>query len=109
MTLPSENFQLIYAVVAQVPKGRVATYGQVASLAGLPRRARLVGYALRNLAKGNKLPWHRVVNANGKISERNDDGSGALSQRKRLEREGVQFEPHGGISLARYQWQSEDI
>jgi methylated-DNA-protein-cysteine methyltransferase-like protein len=107
MMLPPENFQLIYAVVAQVPKGCVATYGQIARLAGLPRRARLVGYALNALAKGNKLPWHRIVNAKGQVSERGDDGAGASLQRKRLEREGIKFDRRGVISLAQYRWKME--
>lgn len=105
--IPGERQQLIYAVVAQVPKGRVATYGQIAQLAGLPRQARLVGYALSALAAGNRLPWHRVVNARGRISERGDDGSAALTQRKRLEREGIRFAADGSIALAQYQWRPE--
>lgn len=107
MTLPGERHQLIYAVVAQVPKGRVATYGQIAQLAGLPRQARLVGYALSTLAVGNRLPWHRVVNAQGRISARGDDGSAARTQRQRLEKEGIHFAADGSIALAEYQWQPE--
>lgn len=106
---PAETRQLIYAVVAQVPKGRVATYGQIAELAGLPRRARLVGYALSALAAGNRLPWHRIVNAKGQISARGDGGidSAAQVQRKRLEREGIHFDANGTISLAQYRWHPE--
>ena len=62
----------IYAVVSRVPKGRVATYGQIALLAGLPRQARLVGYAMHSLPTDSDVPWHRVVNAAGKISLRAD-------------------------------------
>ena len=105
--LPSETRQLIYAVVAQVPKGRVATYGQIAELAGMPRRARLVGHVLSRLATGNRLPWHRIVNAKGEISARGDDGAAALAQRRRLEREGICFDESGRLALARYRWQPE--
>lgn len=107
MAIPSETYQRIYAVVAQVPRGRVATYGQIARLADMPRRARLVGYALNTLAKGNRLPWHRIINAQGRISERGDDGSVAAAQRRRLEREGVCFNAHGAIPLQQYLWQPE--
>jgi methylated-DNA-protein-cysteine methyltransferase-like protein len=106
-SLPSETRQLIYAVVAQVPKGCVATYGQIAELAGLPRRARLVGYALSALATNNRLPWHRVVNAKGQVSARGDGGVAAQAQRKRLEREGIRFDANGTISLALYRWQPD--
>jgi methylated-DNA-protein-cysteine methyltransferase-like protein len=98
---------LIYAVVAQVPKGRVATYGQIAELAGLPRRARLVGYALNALAAGNRLPWHRIVNAQGRISARGDGGIAAQMQRRRLEREGIRFDVSNTIPLALYRWRPE--
>lgn len=106
-SLPRETWQLIYAVVAQVPKGRVATYGQIAELAGLPRRARLVGYALNALAASNRLPWHRIVNAQGRISARGDGGIAAQIQRQRLERDGVSFDKHNTIPLARYRWHPE--
>ena len=106
-SLPAETWQLIYAVVARVPKGRVATYGQIAQLAGMPRCARLVGYALNGLAAGNRLPWHRIVNAKGQISERGDGGAAAQLQRKRLEREGICFDTRNTIALARYRWQPE--
>ena len=79
----------IWQVVALIPPGKVATYGQVAALAGLPRHARLVGRTLRNLPAGTRLPWHRVVNASLKISLRR--GSAILEQRQRLEAEGIEF------------------
>lgn len=107
MAIPSETWQRIYAVVAQVPRGKVATYGQIARLADMPRHARLVGYALHALAVGNRLPWHRIVNAKGQISERGDGGAAAQAQRRRLEREGVVFSANNTISLSRYQWHSE--
>ena len=103
-TTPS-NYQLIYATVRQIPKGRVATYGQIAELAGLPRQARLVGYALHALPEKTTVPWHRVVNAHGKISLRDDSDGAGSTQRKRLEREGVKFSRSGLIDLAGYRWQ----
>jgi len=79
----------ICLVVAMIPRGTVATYGQVAALAGMPRHARLVGRVLRNLPRGSRLPWHRVVNASLRISTR--AGGGVGIQRQRLEAEGVSF------------------
>ena len=76
----SISYQRIYAVVRQIPEGRVATYGQVASLAGLAGQARQVGYALHALPDGTAVPWHRVVNASGGISLRSLPG-GDLVQR----------------------------
>ena len=81
----------IYAVVARVPRGRVVTYGQVAALAGLPRQARLVGYAMHGLPDGSTLPWHRVINAQGKVSVRSFAGPSEGLQRHLLEEEGVTF------------------
>jgi methylated-DNA-protein-cysteine methyltransferase related protein len=102
----SSMYSQLYAVVARIPEGKVATYGQVALLAGLPGRARLVGYALSALTD-RSVPWHRVVNARGEISERSDGGDGETVQRLRLEREGVRFDAHGRIDLRRYGWRSE--
>jgi methylated-DNA-protein-cysteine methyltransferase-like protein len=93
----------IYAVVSRIPKGRVATYGQVAAEAGLPRRARLVGTALRVLRDDTVVPWHRVVNAQGRISPRGDALGHEELQAHLLRREGVRLAA-GAISLARYQW-----
>jgi len=96
-------FTRLLAVVRRIPRGRVATYGQVAALAGLPRYARHVGYALHAQPAGTPLPWHRVVNARGGISVRPWDG-GAETQRLRLEAEGVQFDARGRVPLERYGW-----
>ena len=94
----------IYTVVALIPPGRVASYGQIARLAGLDRQARQVGYALAALEAGNNVPWHRVVNARGEISRRThaDD---EVRQRALLEREGVRFDANGRIALAEFGWQ----
>jgi methylated-DNA-protein-cysteine methyltransferase-like protein len=96
------SHEKIRAVVAKIPRGRVATYGQVAILAGLPGHARLVGYALSALPHGSRLPWHRVVNARGQISLRG--GGMDIVQRLRLKRERVSFNRQGVIALAVFRW-----
>ena len=96
------SYQRIYAIVRRIPRGRVATYGQVAKLAGLSGHARQVGYALHALSSATAIPWQRVVNAAGAISLR--AGPGALSQRLLLEKEGVTFDARGRIALRRYNW-----
>jgi methylated-DNA-protein-cysteine methyltransferase-like protein len=102
---PTRNvFARILAVVRRIPRGRVATYGQVARIAGLPRYARHVGYALHALPHGSNVPWHRVLNTRGAVSLRARDGA-AETQRLRLTKEGVHFNAAGRVSLATYQWQ----
>ncbi len=97
-----ESYQDILTVVQQIPAGKVATYGQVAMAAGLPRRARLVGQVLSRLDDNSAIPWHRVVNATGRISPR---PSGCEDyQRILLEEEGVVFDDTGKLSMRRYQW-----
>ena len=98
------RFQTIYAVIARIPRGRVATYGQVARMAGIPGRARLVGFAMSALPDGTRVPWHRVVNAQGRCSPRGDGGPGHIVQRLRLERENVRFDSTERISLERFRW-----
>ena len=80
----------IWQVVAMIPRGKVATYGQVAALAGMPSHARYVGRTLRVLPRGTKLPWHRVINAGLRISLRTASDSHNL-QKQRLEAEGISF------------------
>jgi methylated-DNA-protein-cysteine methyltransferase related protein len=92
-------------VVRKIPRGKVATYGQVAKLAGLAGHARQVGYALHALRGTTSLPWQRVVNAAGAISPRSVPGA-ELDQRILLDAEGVGFNARGRVVLARYQWQS---
>lgn len=99
----SASYQRIYAVVRRIPTGRVATYGQVASLAGLAGHARQVGYALHALPEETAVPWHRVVNASGQISPRAVPG-GELAQRLMLEREGIRLDPRGRVALTRLRW-----
>lgn len=93
----------MYAVVRRVPHGRVATYGQIARVAGLGDHARMVGYALAALPRGTTVPWHRVINAQGMVSPRRSGDS--LSQRLRLEGEGIRFDGRGRVALARHRWQ----
>lgn len=97
------NYERIYAVVRAIPEGRVATYGQVAALAGLPGHARQVGYALHALDADSDVPWQRVINAQGEVSRRANPGSEPL-QRLMLEDEGVPFSPAGRVDLRRYRW-----
>ena len=86
----------------RIPRGRVATYGQVAALAGLPGAARQVGYALHALPAGaDDVPWQRVVNAKGEVSPRAEPGADD-EQRALLEAEGVRFDRRGKIDLVRY-------
>lgn len=91
-------------MVRRIPKGRVATYGQVASLAGVAGHARQVGYALHALPDGTLVPWHRVVNATGRISTRASPG-GELVQQLLLEREGVRLDARGRVPLDQVRWQ----
>ena len=95
------TFEKIYEVVKKIPKGKVATYGQVAALAGNPRLARVVGYALHQNPDPANIPCHRVVNREGKVAESFVFGGGAI-QRQRLEAEGIVFEPNGKIDLRKY-------
>lgn len=101
--MSSSLHQRIYDAVRRIPIGRVATYGQVASSAGLPGQARLVGYALHNLPDDSDVPWHRVVNARGGISLNREYGAGGL-QRSLLETEGIDFNSRGEIDLVTFGW-----
>jgi len=93
----------IWQVIAMIPKGRVATYGQVAELAGLPGGARRVGRILSQLPSGTRIPWHRVINASGGISLP-PRSAGYARQRARLAKEGVQFNATGRVPLRRFRW-----
>ena len=87
----------------RIPRGRVATYGQIAELAGLHGHARQVGYALHALPTGTAVPWHRVLNARGALSLRRESGA-ELTQRLLLEREGVRFDGRGRVDLGKVRW-----
>ena len=92
----------VLLLVARIPPGFVTTYGQISLLAGYPRRARNVGNVLASLPPGNDLPWHRVINAQGRVSSR---GGGSVRRQERLlKQEGVRFKG-GRVNLARYRWE----
>jgi methylated-DNA-protein-cysteine methyltransferase-like protein len=98
------SYERIYDVVRRVPRGRVVTYGQVAAMAGFPGQARQVGYALHALDEGSDVPWHRVVNAAGKISLGDARGGAGRLQRALLEAEGIAFDARGRIALDTLRW-----
>lgn len=100
------RWERIYDVIRRIPRGRVATYGQVAALAGLPRHARQVGYALHALPEATKVPWHRVINAKGEVSARSTPGWDRL-QLALLRRERV-LGANGRVDLDRFRWEPED-
>jgi methylated-DNA-protein-cysteine methyltransferase-like protein len=93
--------QRILATVDAIPRGKVASYGQVAAEAGLPRRARLVGRVLAELGPRTQLAWYRVVNAAGRIAL---TGAAAREQARRLRAEGVRFDARGRIDLDAHRW-----
>ncbi len=103
--MTSRDYEKIYAVVRRIPRGRVATYGQVADLAGLEGHARQVGYALHALPPGSGLPWHRVINSRGEISAPGGSDWGEL-QRLLLEAEGIEFDAGGHVDLRRWRWKA---
>ncbi len=103
MQSPSDRQQAIWLALASIPRGRVVSYGQLAQLAGLPGRARLVGQVLSKLPRDSKLPWHRVLNAQGRLSL--PTGSVRYAeQRRRLEDEGIIF-IDDRINLKSFAWQ----
>ena len=93
----------IWQVVHMIPSGKVATYGQVAALAGLPKAARFAGTSLKDLPKATRIPWHRVINAQGRISLPPSSAS-YQEQHQRLTQEGVLIR-NGRIALKDYQWE----
>ncbi|MBR3933475.1 MAG: MGMT family protein [Clostridia bacterium] len=97
------TFEKIYEVVCRIPVGKVATYGQVALLAGNPNWSRVVGYALHKNPAFGVIPCHRVVNREGKTAESFAFGGGDI-QRQMLEADGVIFECDGHIDLNKYIW-----
>jgi methylated-DNA-protein-cysteine methyltransferase related protein len=104
--MTAEISERVWAAVKRIPRGKVATYGQIAALVGMPRHARLVGYALAALPQTVKIPWHRVINAQGRISLRlrHWDSGGDDLQRILLEDEGVVFDDSGRIDLKKFRW-----
>ncbi|MDZ7342326.1 MAG: MGMT family protein [candidate division KSB1 bacterium] len=96
------TYDRIYQVIKQIPRGKVATYGQIARIVG-DCSARMVGYALSALHEGTDVPWQRVINRQGKISLHPEFGAADL-QRRLLESEGVSFDARGCIDLSQYGW-----
>jgi len=93
----------IWQVIALIPHGRVATYGDIARHAGLPGAARRVGYSLRQLPPETGIPWHRVINSQGRISL--PEGSASqYTQRERLEAEGIVFRGNKSVDLKKFRW-----
>ncbi len=101
-TVKARIFVGIYAIVRRVPPGRVATYGEVARLAGLRNGARTVGWAMASIPPGAHVPWWRVIRSDGRVAPR----CGAADQHRRLRAEGVRVSRSGGVSLRRYGWLS---
>ena len=99
----SETNLRIWQVIAMIPQGKVSTYGDIAKHAGLARAARRVGTALRGLPEDTRIPWHRVINSQGRISL--PEGSASqYRQRERLESEGVVFKANKSVDLKKYRW-----
>lgn len=95
----------IYETIRDIPQGCVASYGQVAEIAGIPRGARQVGWALKHLARGQDVPWHRVITASGKIAF--EAGSSRFErQRKLLEEENIPVIA-GRVDMGNYRWQPQ--
>jgi methylated-DNA-protein-cysteine methyltransferase-like protein len=102
--MPMSNFyEAVYRVVRDIPRGRVMTYGQIATILGSPRAARAVGYALRASGGKDDVPWQRVINGKGRISARSEVER-PLIQRMLLESEGVVFGLDGACQLADFLW-----
>ena len=98
-----EMAEMILTVVSQIPYAKVATYGQIARLAGLPQHARLVGRVLSHLEENTDIPWYRVINAQAKISLNKLDSSGQNIQQQKLIQEGIVLNGDR-VDLKRYQW-----
>ena len=105
---PFSTYEMIYAIVKLIPRGRVATYGQVAKLAKLDGHARQVGYALNALSTDTRIPWHRVINAKGEISPRIDPEC-EHRQRRLLEREGIEIDERSQISFTCFGWRPRHV
>jgi methylated-DNA-protein-cysteine methyltransferase related protein len=98
----------VYRVVRAVPRGRIVSYGGVAALLGQPRAARGVGHALRTLPDDSDVPWWRVVNRNGEISNRGTPNAHVI-QKKLLQKEGVKFDRSGRASWEKHGWDAQDL
>ena len=101
-------FEEVYKIVRQIPKGKVATYGQVAKMIGQPAKSKIVGWALHSNPYKSTVPCHRVVNRNGELSGGFAFG-GAEAQKKLLEDEGIIFDESGIINLEKYLWKPGSV
>ncbi len=100
-------FEQVYRVVALIPAGKVATYGQIACLLGRPRGARVVGWALRAAPRNRDLPCHRVISKDGSLAP-GDIFGGKDIQRARMEKEGVTFDKNGLVNIKKHLWDGEE-
>jgi methylated-DNA-protein-cysteine methyltransferase-like protein len=109
MKPPKDFSEEVYRITKMIPRGQVATYGQIATYVASPRFARAVGTALRNLPRSRtkEVPWQRVINAQGRISARGDVHRPTVQERL-LKREGVVFDRSGRTNLAIFQWSGPD-
>jgi methylated-DNA-protein-cysteine methyltransferase-like protein len=98
------RYEKIYDAVRRIPRGKVATYGQIAKIVGRCT-PRMVGYAMAALRGRTDVPWQRVINAKGEISTRSR-GDGALRQRRLLEKEGVRFDQRGRVEFKKFRWKN---
>lgn len=98
----ASTYQRIYTLVARIPPGQVATYGQIAAMVG-NCTARMVGYAMAALPFDTEIPWQRVINRQGKVSPRGG-GDGALRQRQLLEAEGIRFDKNDRVDFSQVGW-----
>jgi methylated-DNA-protein-cysteine methyltransferase-like protein len=96
-------FEQVYRLVCQIPAGKVASYGMIARMLGHPHAARTVGWALHSLPEGSDVPWHRVINSQGRVST-GGEGQADNLQRVLLEAEGVRFDEHGKVDGDRFSW-----
>jgi len=103
----SPFYEAVYTIVRRIPRGRVMTYGQIATLLGCPRAARAVGYAMHASGRHDDVPWQRVINGRGRISARNEVQR-PLIQKILLEAEGVLFDETECCDLSRYRWDPPD-
>ncbi|MFN6338280.1 MAG: MGMT family protein [Cyanobacteriota bacterium] len=106
--MPATFDQRVYAMVARIPEGQLATYGQIAELIGAWGRARQVGWALRRLSLPSAVPWHRVVNARGRISLSLAREGTDWMQAELLRAEGIPVDGQGRLPLAPHHWRGPD-
>ena len=100
----AQFFEQVYCLVSLIPAGKVASYGQIAAMLGAPHAARTVGWALHGLPTGTSVPWQRVINYRGRITNTSSPNSAAL-QHALLEAEGIRFGPDGRVEMEIYRWE----